>query len=172
MSRKQKTRSRKPDHDEQRPHRRFVAVCGPCFSEQQKCSGLALLHFRLYQLYQIFIERIARHAVALRVSGDDEVKFLRQPLFTESAVAETGVKVRDRQYHLIGIKRFVGDIVFHQQFGGGLGRCCYMCFDVFADTVRKRKFFVLQFSQLQCVGEISSKRNIHEPMVVVEKIGT
>ena len=60
------------------------------------------------------MERIARYAVALWVSGDDGVKFLRQPLFTESAVAETGVKVRDRQHNFIIIKRLVGYIIFHQ----------------------------------------------------------
>ena len=60
------------------------------------------------------MEHIARHAVALRVSDDDGVKLLRQPLFTESAVAEISVKVCDRQHHLIGIKRFVSYIIFHQ----------------------------------------------------------
>ena len=68
------------------------------------------------------MERIARYAVALRVSGDDAIKLLRQPLFTESAVAEISVKVRDRQHHLIGIMRLVGKIIFDQQFGGRLGR--------------------------------------------------
>ena len=68
------------------------------------------------------MEYIARYAIALRVSDDDRVKFLRQPFFTESAVAEISVKVRDRQHHLIGIMRLVDDIVFHQQFGGRLGR--------------------------------------------------
>ena len=96
-----------PDLDEQSPHRRFVAVCGPCFREQQKCSGLALLHFRLYQFYQMFVKRISRHAVALRVSDDDSAKFLRQPLFTERTVAEISVKVCDRQYYLVGIMRLL-----------------------------------------------------------------
>ena len=85
------------------------------------------------------MEHIARNAVALRVSDDDSAKFLRQPLLTESAVAEISVKVCDRQHHLIGIKRLVGNIIFHQQFGGRSGRCCYMRYNVFADTVRKRK---------------------------------
>ena len=96
-----------PDQAEQSSHRRFVAVCEPCFSEQQKCSGLALLHFRLYQFYQIFMKHIARYAVALRVSNDDGVKFLRQPLLTERAVAEISVKVRDRQHNFIIINRCV-----------------------------------------------------------------
>ena len=68
------------------------------------------------------MEHIARYAVALGVSDDDRVKFLRQPLFTESAVAERSVKVCDWQYHLIGIMRLVGKIIFDQQFGGRLGR--------------------------------------------------
>ena len=60
------------------------------------------------------MERIARYAVALRVSNDDGVKLLWQPLFAESAVAEISVEVRDRQHHFIIIKRLVGYIIFHQ----------------------------------------------------------
>ena len=56
------------------------------------------------------MEHIARYAVALRVSNDDGVKLLRQPLFTESTVAEKSVKVRDQQHHFIGIMWLVGYI--------------------------------------------------------------
>lgn len=91
-----KKRAVVPDHDEQSPHRRFIAVCEPRFREQRKCSGLALLHFRSYQFYQLFMEHITGHAVALRVSNDDVIKLLRQPFFTESAAAEISVKTRDR----------------------------------------------------------------------------
>ena len=90
-----------PDKREQSPHKRFVAACEGDFREQRKCSGLALLHFRLYQFYQIFMEYIARHAVALRVSNDDGVKLLWKPLFTESAVTEISVKVRDWKNYFI-----------------------------------------------------------------------
>ena len=47
------------------------------------------------------MEHIAGYTVALRVSNDDGVKLLRQPLFTESAVAEISVKVRDRKNYFI-----------------------------------------------------------------------
>ena len=56
------------------------------------------------------MEHIARHAVALRVSNDDGVKLLWQPLFTESAVAEISVKIRDRKNYFIGIMWLVGYI--------------------------------------------------------------
>ncbi len=116
-------------------------------------EGFLHTRFRLYQFYHIFMEHIARYAVALRVSDDDGVKLLWKPLFTESAVTEISVKGRNRQHNFISIKRLVGDIVFHQQCGGRLGRRSDMCFDVFADTVRKRKIFILKFSQLQRIGE-------------------
>ena len=96
-----------PEQAEQIPHGRFVGDCKRYFRGRRKCSGLALLHFRSYQFYQIFMEHIARYAVALRVSNDDSVKLLWQPLLTESAIAEISVKVRDRQHNFIGIKRFV-----------------------------------------------------------------
>lgn len=51
------------------------------------------------------MERIARYAVALRVSDDDEIELLRQPLFAESAVAEIGIEVRDRQHQYKKIGR-------------------------------------------------------------------
>ena len=64
-------------------------------------EGFLHTRFRLYQFYQIFMKRIAGHAVALRVSDDDGVKLLWKPLFIESAVTEISVKVRDWKNYFI-----------------------------------------------------------------------
>lgn len=64
-------------------------------------DGFLHTRFRLYQFYHIFMEHIARYAVALRVSDDDGVKLLWKPLFTESAVTEISVKVRDWKNYFI-----------------------------------------------------------------------
>jgi len=151
------------------PHRRFVGNCKRYFRGQRKCSGLALLHFRLYQFYQIIMEHIAGYTVALRVSNDDGVKLLRQPLFSENAVAETGIKIRNRQHHLIRFKQLVGYIICHQLFIGRLGRGSNMCFDVFANTAGKRKIFVFDTPNSSASTRTSSKRTNHAPMVMVEK---
>ena len=64
-------------------------------------EGFLHTRFRLYQFYQIFMKHIAGYAVALRGSNNNGVKLLWKPLFTESAVTEISVKVRDWKNYFI-----------------------------------------------------------------------
>ena len=60
------------------------------------------------------MERIARNAVALRITDNDRVELLWQPLFAEITVAKVCVNICYGQNDFVGIIRLVGNIILYQ----------------------------------------------------------
>ena len=60
------------------------------------------------------MKRIARNAVALRVSDNNGVKLFRQPLLAEIAVAKVRINICYGQNDFVGIIRLVGNIILYQ----------------------------------------------------------